>query len=559
MTTETNPPNRFGNASKIIIYTIASILILASAIFAYLFFVHVTNAGLTFTNPLQVPALLESTEQDGQKIFELVPHQGETEFFAGQMSGTMGFNGSYLGPTMRFSKGDDVVINVTNQLDTATAVHWHGMHVPAEMDGTPHQMIPPGKTWQAKYPILNEAATMWYHPHPHGDTAEQVSAGLAGLIIIDDENSNSLNLPKTYGVDDIPLIVQDRLFDDEGGMIYQINNGSYYGNTMLVNGTVNPFIEVPAKQIRLRILNGSNGRIYNFGFDDNRTFHQIATDGGLLEAPVPLTRLKLATGERAEIVVDVSDGNEVIFKSYPQIDWQAVGQYFATNGGRHSHFDLLKIVPNLKHPDSSDLLIETLPQTLNTIERWSAADADNVRSFRLAGGLTDNAVATGLGPAFPINGSRMDMGRIDEVVMLNDVEIWEITNAGGQPHPLHIHDIQFLILDRNGVPPSPSESGWKDTVLINNGETVRFITQFTTYSNATIPYMYHCHILEHEDGGMMGQFVVADPAAELNQTQSLASMGQEVAALPLLPDNFFLQAAPYSCDTANSSQLPSTE
>ncbi|MEM7112692.1 MAG: multicopper oxidase domain-containing protein [Chloroflexota bacterium] len=502
---------------------------------------------MTFANQLQVPPLLEPTVQNGQKIFELVPQHGETEFFPGQMSETMGFNGRYLGPTIRFSKGDDVVINVTNQLEEVTTVHWHGMHVPAEMDGTPHQMIPVGGTWQAKYPVLNEASTMWYHPHPHGESAWQVSAGLAGLMIIDDENSNSLNLPKSYGIDDIPLIVQDRLFDDSGRMIYQIANGSYYGDTILVNGTVGPFIEVPAKQVRLRLLNGSNGRIYNFGIDDNRTFYQIATDGGLLESPAPLTRLKLSPGERAEIVVDLSDGQEIMLKSYPIIDFQAVSQYFATNGARHSHFEVLKIIPDLDHPELSTQAVDELPQTLNRIERWAAEEADNVRTFRLAGGLTDGTVAPGPGPAFPINGRRMDMSRIDEVVMLNDVEIWEITNAGGQPHPFHIHDIQFLILDRDGTPPSASESGWKDTVLVNINETVRVITQFTTYANPDVPYMYHCHILEHEDGGMMGQFVVVDPNAERDQTQSLVSEVQEIAALSLLPDNFSL-ATPYVCE-----------
>ncbi|MEM9777470.1 MAG: multicopper oxidase domain-containing protein, partial [Chloroflexota bacterium] len=281
------------------IVTLLSLLTLFVAITAYLFFNYVMNPGLTFSNELQIPPLLEPVESNGQKLFELVPQHGSTAFFAGQPSETMGFNGDYLGPTIRFSQGDEVAIDVKNLLDESTAVHWHGMHVPAEMDGTPHQMIPSGQTWRAEYPVLNEAATMWYHPHPHGDTATQVAAGLAGLIIIDDDNSQSLNLPDTYGVDDIPLIIQDRNFDDDGQLNYQINNGSYYGDTIVVNGTVDPYVEVPAAMVRLRILNGSNGRIYNFGFEDNRTFYQIATDGGFLETPVPLTRLRLSTGERA--------------------------------------------------------------------------------------------------------------------------------------------------------------------------------------------------------------------------------------------------------------------
>ncbi len=535
---------------KVLLGTLA-VMVVAILIATYLFFVPVVNRGVVFENKLHIPVLLEPTDLDGQKVFELAAQHGEMEFFTGQMSETMGFNGDYLGPVIRFNKGDNVAIHVTNELDEATAVHWHGMHVPAEMDGTPHQMIPPGQVWRAEYPVLNEAATMWYHPHPHGDTATQVSAGLAGLIIIDDENSDSLELPKTYGIDDIPLVVQDRLFNDDGEMIYQINNGSYYGDTILVNGTVGPFVEVPAAMVRLRILNGSNGRIYTFGFEDGREFYQIASDGGLLEAPVPMTGLKLSTGERAEIVVDLSDGEDVLLKSLPDLSFFAVEDFVTNLGARHSHFNLLKLVPTLD-PASGEFVTE-LPAKLNTIERWSAEDADNIRSLQMAGG---GAGGGGAAQGIPINGQIMDMGTINEVVMLGDVEIWEITNAGGQPHPFHIHDIQFLILDRDGDPPLPGESGWKDTVRVDPGETVRFMTQFTTYANSTIPYMYHCHILEHEDGGMMGQFVVADPAVELNQKQSLVARDNLAnTTLPLLPDNFFLQSSAYTCDPNNNVSL----
>ena len=211
-----------------------------------------------------------------------------------------------------------MVINVINQLTEMTTVHWHGLHVPPEMDGTPHQMIPPDETWQAQYPILNEASTMWYHPHPHGQTAAQVYRGLVGLFIIDDENSDSLNLPNNYSIDDIPLVIQERLINEDGSLHYELNKGAYYGDTILVNGTHNPFVSVPAKQIRLRLLNGSNARVYHFGFDDNRQFHQIATDGGLLEAPLQTTRVTLSPGERAEIVVDLSNGQEALLKSYPE-------------------------------------------------------------------------------------------------------------------------------------------------------------------------------------------------------------------------------------------------
>ena len=501
-------------------------------------------------NELAVPPLLDYTLENGQKVFNLVVQEGQVEIVEGIVSETMGFNGDILGPTILVEEGDDVVLNVTNQLDLATTVHWHGLHVPAEMDGTPHQLIQPGETWQAYYPILNEASTMWYHPHSHGTTAQQVANGLAGLYIIEDENSKSLDIPQTYGVDDIPLIVQDKIFDD-GVMSTMIQGGVFYGDVMLTNGTLNAWAEVPAKQVRLRILNGSLARIYSFGFADGREFHQIASDGGLLESPAPMTRLLMATGERAEIVVDLSDGEEAILMTLDD------NRLPGTSGGEHN---ILRLVPNMNHE-----LVETnpapLPQVLNVIERWDESEVDVIRPLVLAGGVSDEADPTDLyiemdhedqanagGRSIPINGKVMDMERIDEVVTLGDIEIWEIHNNGA-PHPIHIHDIQFLILDRNGVPPEPYESGWKDTVLVNNNETVRVITKFDTYANQEIPYMFHCHILQHEDGGMMGQFIVVDPEAVENGEPSILDYTYSLASLsPFASLDFASSENRYYCE-----------
>lgn len=415
------------------------LLIFALAILTYLMFIPVTNGGLTFTNPLHIPPLLEPTEQDGQKIFDLVVQHGRTEFLPGNTSETMGYNGNYLGPTIRVEQGDVVVINVSNQLNEATATHWHGLHVPAEMDGTPHQLIQPGETWQARYPILNQAATMWYHPHPHGTTAQQVYHGLAGFYIIDDANSQRLKLPNTYGIDDIPLVIQERSFDDGGILTYAISNGASYGDSILVNGIHNPYLHVPGKQIRLRILNGSNARLYTFGFADNRQFHQIATDGGFLETPAPMTRLKLATGERAEIVVDLSDGSEALLKSYPDDNLLYVAESVVVNGIGNGQFDILKLVPEtvdtVAPTQAADQAPAQLPAILNQITRWDEEDADRVRPIRLAGGFAQGQqpAQQGGGRVIPINGKIMDMGRIDEIVTLGDVEIWEVTNGGGVP------------------------------------------------------------------------------------------------------------------------------
>ncbi len=509
MTTENKNKSIYIKYAKRALAGLFVVLIVFLPIAYYLCYVRVTNAGLAFTNPLKIPELLVHEVVDGRKVFDLRPQHGSTEFLGGKKAETMGYNGSFLGPTIRVDKGDDVVINVTNQLSEMTTVHWHGMHVPADMDGTPHQKIPAGGFWQARYPILNEASTMWYHPHPHGKTHEQVYKGLVGLFIIDDENSKSLELPSRYGIDDIPMVIQERLFNSDGSQRYQRNQGAYYGDTILVNGTHDPYIKVPATLVRFRLLNGSNARFYYFGFEDDRPFHQIATDGGLLESPYQTNRIRLSPGERAEIVVDFSDGREVLLKSFPDYGIALLAESTLANGIGNGHFEILKIVP-----DPTETVSTELPQKLNRIERWNPEDADKTRRMLLGGPVREGRPMPGPGPRIPINGKLMSMARVDEVVHLGDIEIWEIRNQGGQAHPFHIHDIQFLILDRDGVPPHAGESGWKDTVLVNTNETVRFITQFNTYANPDIPYMYHCHILEHEDGGMMGQFLVIDPESE---------------------------------------------
>ncbi len=504
---------------------------------------------LRANNELVIPPLLDYTIEDGQKVFNLVAQEGQVEFVDGIASQTMGFNGDFLGSTIRVDKGDDVVLNVINELEESTTVHWHGLHVPAEMDGTPHQLIAAGESWQARYPILNEASTMWYHPHAHGTTSQQVMNGLAGLYIIDDDNSKSLDIPQTYGVDDIPLIVQDRVFED-GVMNSSIQGGVFYGDVMVTNGTLNAWVEVPAKQVRLRILNGSLARIYSFGFADGREFHQIASDGGLLETPAPMTSLLMSTGERAEIVVDVSDGEEAILMTLDD------NRLPGTSGGE---YNILRLIPDTGH-ELADSDPAPLPETLNHIERWTEADADVVRPIVLAGGVSDEEDPTDLyiemehedqvnagGRSIPINGKVMDMERIDEVVTLGDIEIWEIQN-NGEPHPIHIHDIQFQVLDRNGEPPEPYESGWKDTVLVNRNETVRVITKFDTYANQAIPYMFHCHILQHEDGGMMGQFIVVDPDAVENGEPSILDYTYSLAALPTFSmDSFGNEDSPFFC------------
>ena len=268
--------------------------------------------------PLQIPPLLDARSA-GQST-SLTVRAGRTQFFADRESQTLGFNGSYLGPTIGLHRGDDVQMAVTNTLAQDTTVHWHGLLIPAQSDGSPHQLIRPGQTWRPVLQVRQPAATLFYHPHVHGQTAEQVYAGLAGVLLIADDSQPELGLPNEYGVDDLPLVLQDRKFDDgrmvlPGGRMTAVQGRR--GDTLLVNGTPHAVARVPARLVRLRLVNGSNARIYDLSFDDGRAFHWIATEGGLLDAPVPLRSLRLAPGQRAEVLVDFSDGRKATLVTAP--------------------------------------------------------------------------------------------------------------------------------------------------------------------------------------------------------------------------------------------------
>lgn len=213
-----------------------------------------------------------------------------------------------------------MAVAVSNSLGEDTTIHWHGLLIPGELDGGPHQHIRPGETWRPVLPIRQPAATLWYHSHAHGRTAEQVYAGLAGLLIVSDDEEKALGLPSEYGIDDLPLILQDRQFQDgvlvlPGGMMATMHGRR--GDTLLVNGTPDPVARVPRKRVRLRLVNGANARAFYLVFADKRPFHWIASEGGLLEKPVTLQSLSLSPGERAEILVDFSDGRPVALETGP--------------------------------------------------------------------------------------------------------------------------------------------------------------------------------------------------------------------------------------------------
>ncbi|MDM4719086.1 multicopper oxidase domain-containing protein [Micromonospora sp. WMMA1363] len=453
-----------------------------------------TVGQVDFVRPLAVPPLAESrVDERGRRVFDLLARAGRRDFHGdGRLTHTAGFDGDFLGPTLRARRGEQVVVNVVNRLTVSTSVHWHGMHLPARMDGGPHQTIRPGATWSPTWTVNQPAATLWYHPHPHGETEDHVYRGLAGLFLVDDEWEAALSLPRRYGVDDVPVVVQDRSFSGDGQFRKtrnMINAIGVLGDTLLVNGTVGPYLDVTTERVRLRLLNGSTARLYNFGFADDRPFDLIASDGGLLPRPARLTRVQLSPGERVEIVVTVRPGERVILRSIaPDLGAGFLADRFA--GGR-DRFDVLQL-------RAADRLTPApvVPAALAPVDRIDPASAAVTRRLEFAGRS--------------INGRSMDLDRIDFAATRDTTEVWEVENTDGTPHNFHVHDVQFQVLSVAGADPPPELSGWKDTVYLAPQRPVRIAMRFTDHSDPNLPYMYHCHLLYHEDAGMMGQFVVVE-------------------------------------------------
>jgi len=427
---------------------------------------------------LPIPALLvDENVDDNIADFNLVVQQGKTNFYGDVLTPTLGYNGNFLGPVIKVRRGETVNVHVRNELSDSTSVHWHGLEVSGADDGGPHQVIDQGTLWQPSFVIDQQASTLWFHPHVIGTTAIQVYYGLAGLIIVEDEFSDALNIPKDYGVNDIPLIIQDRSFNQDGSFNYTTNmmNG-VIGDTILVNGAITPTLNVNQINMRFRIVNGSNARNFNIELSDHNEFSQIASDGGFLEKPYVDNALFISPGERAEIIVDFS-----IYEDGDVINLQSGNDLIMT------------FVVGGKSEDLTEI-----PETLVEITPIEESNATSIKTVEL----------DGMGHMVSLNGRKFDMNRIDDNVELGAIEIWEITTnstmMGQMGHPFHIHGTQFQILSRNGQEPNDNEKGFKDTVFVGPDETVRIIVQF---KNKGV-FMYHCHILEHEEAGMMGQLEV---------------------------------------------------
>ncbi|MBI3882561.1 MAG: multicopper oxidase domain-containing protein [Verrucomicrobia bacterium] len=459
---------------------------------------------------------------------------------------TYSYNGlNFLGPTLIMNKGDSVQINVTNTLIDTTTVHWHGFHIPAIMDGGPHQTIPGGTVWSPMFNVKNDAATYWYHPHLHETTHEQVTKGAAGMIIVRDAVEASLPLPRTYGVDDIPLIVMTRRFltnlvNGETQLAYNhvVDN---YGDYVVVNGAISNQVSLPKQVVRFRVLNADVARGYYLGFSDNRTFYVIGNDQGLLNTNVPVSRMRLMIGERVELLLNL--GADTLGSSVDLMAWNSEinGSGVANpefgfpgvegnpnnpsgnepaqpNGGRlnHTNFPILNIV--VTNATTTPVPITNIPATLVTNTYWTTNDATSTRNISVTQGQG--------GAEFRFNNLTFTPTLFNHTINLNAVEKWVVTNNNVFGHAFHIHDIKFNIVNRNSGPNTPQvassnngppaqyESGWKDTFYLPRNESATVLAKFDDFASNQNPFMFHCHFLHHEDGGMMGQFVVVNNAAE---------------------------------------------
>lgn len=441
-----------------------------------------------FTRLLHIP-----TSQSGSVLLQ--PKESVSEILKGIQSVTLSYGENMLGPTIRATHGEEVLVQLQNWLNEETNIHWHGLIFPENMDGHPKDIVIPGESFQYRLPVLQRAGTYWYHPHPHGDTAKQVFHGLAGLFIVADEEENSLNLPS--GIQELPLILQDKHFVN-GQLDYSLSEeevmSGYLGEYVLVNGIHGPVAHVASGWNRLRIVNGSTARVFNLGLSGGIPFFIIGADGGLLPTPVKVSVCMLGPGERLDILVDLTSFD--------------IGQEFYLVSNRFSEFNvqgrqsfrMMKFLVN--HSPEMNF---SLPATLSHIAPIDPGSTIATRRFDISAMNGGGAGHDG-GNRHTINGRPFEMDRVDEVVRSGSTEIWEFDNQkGDEIHPMHIHGVQFQVLNRMGGRNQliESEKGWKDTVLVMPGEKVSVIMTFPLYTGV---FVMHCHNLEHEDDGMMMNF-----------------------------------------------------
>lgn len=497
-----------------------------------------SRAALAAERPaLPVPGLLAA---DARSRIRLNVQAGKTAFGA-KSATTWGYNGNLLGPALQLTQGEAVTVDIYNSLDEETTVHWHGLEVPGEVDGGPQGVIAAGGKRSVTFTPQQRAATCWFHPHRHGKTGHQVAMGLAGLVLIEDVESRQLMLPKQWGIDDVPLIIQDKRFSADGQIDYQLDMMSaavgWFGDTLLCNGVNYPQHSNPRGWLRLRLLNGCNARSLIIAASDSRPLYVVASDGGLLAEPVKVTELLMLMGERFEVLVDTSDGKPFDIVTLPV---KQMGMTLAPFDKPHP---IARIQP-LRIPSSGELPdklvnVPALPSLDGLTERWLQLMMDPMLDMMgmqalmekygeqaMAGmsmsghgnmsGMSHGKMNHGhMGQGFDfhnankINGKAFDMASPAFAAEKGKYERWTISGEGDMMlHPFHIHGTQFRILSENGQPVAAHRQGWKDTVRVEGGRS-EVLVRFEHEATKDQAYMAHCHLLEHEDTGMMLGFTVA--------------------------------------------------
>jgi cuproxidase len=475
---------------------------------------------------LPIPTLIDARNSEP---VTLSLQESRHRFGSGAAVPSAGISSSYLGPVVRVRSGDTIPFRVENRLDEETTLHWHGLWVPSHVDGGPHNTIKPGGVWSPEVTVRQPAATTWFHPH--GNTARQVYGGLAGLMIVSDGGDRDRGLPVAYGSDDFPIVLQDKRFGRNGELVYEPtmmdNMHGFQGDTLLVNGAIGPVADVPAGFVRLRLLNAANARNFDLRFADRRPFFVIAGDAGYLSEPVELRSLVIAPAERYEILVSFADGRPVDLITAPDSSHGA-GPGMMMQMGRLRGAGETEVLMRFQPDPALKAEVARLPRELAALAPPDIKSAVAWRTFvldpmmgmmgmmgmnmmRAMGG--PGGVAPGAdhdhsgGPAhmMGINGRSFAMDRVDVTAKLGTSEIWEIKSSA-MAHPLHVHGASFRILSNNGRKPVAQQSGWKDVVLVE--EQAEILVRFDNPAPPNMPFMYHCHILEHEDHGMMGQFAV---------------------------------------------------
>ena len=428
------------------------------------------------------PVLQNTSTKAGVVELTLTATPTRLELVPGKPTEAWAYNGTVPGPTIELHEGDFVTVHFHNKLAQQTTVHWHGLHLPAVQDGSPLNPVLPGKSRDYVFRIpLGSAGTYWYHPHPDMTTTEQVSKGLYGALIVRPAKD------PLAGITDRLLVLSDNRFKADGAVDLPAHttpegnidaqNGRE-GDVLFVNGRRLPTLSIkPGEWQRLRIINAAAARVFRFSIPGQKLVH-VGNDGGLFEKPREVDELLVANSERVEVLVRGGEaGSRTMLKTLPydRYDTQT----------RPKDWDQPRDVVELRTSSDPAAPAHTIPATLRVVRPIDRKMIARSRTLVFAQGMIDNKL--------------MDMTRVDIRARLGTTEIWQIENVVGMDHPFHLHGFQFQVLDRNGVP-EPYVS-WKDSVNVPKHSKVRIIVKFENFPGK---WMYHCHILDHEDMGMMG-------------------------------------------------------